>query len=181
MGETLKTNEQGTLVDWTKTRTYASLALLATLITAAAAGLTAISRSFPPERPATPNQQEVKTSTTPAPAAPPPARDDSLQRTVCKEWSSATSKKRYNFVCNGPGAIDVYEVTSKGTRKVGFGNFTADRRVEVELMAQPNNKRAPLRRAYLNLTPSQDGKKLEGPLTGDDPREVGQLTFHAVE
>jgi len=175
MGETLKTNDQPAFVDWTKTRTYASLALLATFITAAAAGLTALSRSFPPEQPVIPVQQEVKTLPSP------PAKDDSLQRTVCKEWSSATSKKRYNFVCNGPGSIDVYEVTSQGTKKVGFGKFTADRRVEVELMVQPNNKRAPLRRAYLNLIPSSDGKNLEGPLTGDDPREVGQLTFHAVE
>lgn len=174
----MKTQEQPIAIDWTKTRTYASLVLLATFITAGAAGLTAISRSLWPERPVTgaadQNQQSPK-------AAPSPARDEALQRTVCKEWSSATSTKRYNFVCNGTDSIDVYEVTSQGYKKVGSGKFTADRRVELELMVQPNNKHAPLRRAHLNLTPSSDGKKLEGPLKGDDPREVGQLTFNAVQ
>ena len=179
MGETLKTNEQPISIDWTKTRTYASLALLATFITAGAAGLTAISRSFWPERPAIQDQSAIQDQQ--REKAPSQARDNALQQMVCKEWSSATSGKRYNFVCNGADSIDVYEVTSQGNKKVGAGKFTSDRRVEVELMVQPNNKRAPLRRAHLNLTPSPDGKKLEGPMKGDDPREVGQLTFNTVQ
>lgn len=171
--KTLKTNEQTIPLDWTKTRTYAGLALLATFITASAAGLTAISRLLWPERPIIPPPLAEKVLS--------PAKDEVLQQRVCKEWSSITSKKRYDFVCNGPDSLDVYEVTSQGKKKVGFGKFTADKRVEVELMVQPNNRKAPLRRARLNLTPSPDGKRLEGSLSGDDPREVGQLTFNAIQ
>lgn len=171
--KTLRAKTQTIPIDWTKTRTYAGLALLATFITASATGLTAISRLLWPERPFIPSPPAEKVVS--------PARDDDLQQRVCKEWSSVTSKKRYDFVCNGPESLDVYEITSQGKMKVGSGKFTTDKRIEVELMVQPNNKRAPLRRARLNLTPSPDGKRLEGSLSGDDPREVGQLTFNAVQ
>ena len=169
-GKKLKTKKQTTPIDWTKTRTYAGLALLATFITASAAGFTALSRLLGPDPPSAPVEKALS-----------PAKDDALQQRVCKKWSSLTSKKRYDFVCNGPDSLDVYEITSQEKRKVGFGKLTADKRVEVELMVQPNNKRAPLRRARLSLTPSPDGKRLEGSFSGDDPREVGQLIFNAVQ
>lgn len=98
-----------------------------------------------------------------------------IQRTVCGTWVSETSRKRYDFVCQGQGFFEIYEVSDKGLNKNGSGKLIEGDNVEVELLSMPKN-----RRAHLKLKLSSDGLRMEGSWRGDDPREYGQLLFHRV-
>lgn len=94
------------------------------------------------------------------------------QRNVCGTWVSATSRKRYDFVCLGQGSFEIYEVSDQGLSKNGSGKLIEDN-VEAELLSMPKS-----RRAHLRLKLSADGLRMEGSWQGDDPRESGQLMFH---
>ena len=107
-----------------------------------------------------PFKKPVQTSTTPTPD-------------VCGTWVSATSRKRYDFVCQGQGAFVIYEVTDKGISKNGWGRLMEEGNVEADLQSMPKN-----RKAHLRLKLSTDGRSMEGSWQGDDPREFGQLMFH---
>lgn len=102
-------------------------------------------------------------------------RKDPLQSqpNVCGTWVSATSGKQYDFVCQGQGSFEIYEVSDKGLSKNGSGRLTEEGNVEADLLSVPKNRRARLR-----LRLSADGRRMEGSWQGEDPRESGQLTFH---
>jgi hypothetical protein len=104
---------------------------------------------------------------TPSAAAPLPS--------VCGLWQSETSGKKYNFICQGQSFFEMYEVgADQGLTKVGSGNVNGDS-VEADFFSLTKG-----RSAKLKLRLSADGRKLEGTLQGNDPRESGWLTFHKI-
>lgn len=92
---------------------------------------------------------------------------------VCGTWQSQTSQKHYNFVCRSEGLFEVYEVSTGGLIRAGSGNVDADGSVEAHLVSPAKNRRG---RWKLKLSP--DGRTMQGPWYGEDPREFGQLTFY---
>lgn len=122
-------------------------------------------------------EQKAQTSATPAPTPNPTPKSGTLQSqtNVCGTWVSATSQKRYDFVCQGQGSFEIYEVSDKGLSKNGSGKLTEDDSVEADLLLMPKN-----RRAHLRLKLSADGRRMEGSWQGEDPRESGQLMFQRI-
>lgn len=120
---------------------------------------------------------KTQTSATPAPIPKPAPKTEPLQSqpNVCGTWASATSRKRYDFVCQGQGSFEIYEVSDKGLSKNGSGRLTEEGNVEADILSMPKN-----RKAHLRLKLSADGRRMEGPWWGDDPRESGQLTFYRI-
>lgn len=121
------------------------------------------------------DKPKAQTSATPAPTTISAAKTGPLQSqpNVCGTWVSATSQKRYDFVCQGQGSFEIYEISDKGLNKNGSGKLTEEGNVEADLLSMPKN-----RRAYLRLRLSADGRRMEGSWQGEDPRESGQLMFH---
>jgi hypothetical protein len=104
---------------------------------------------------------------TPSPVAP--------QSSICGLWQSETSNKRYNFICQSQNFFEIYEVSGdQGLAKVGSGTFYGDN-IEADYFSITKG-----RSAKLKLKMSADGRKLEGPLQGKDPRESGWLIFHKI-
>lgn len=175
--------------DWTKTKVYAGVMLLATFVGAGVQVLLVPPAWWPIFRP--PNQgQNERTAqgptsqepeqvppqqSSPMPVVKQPAGQTSPQQKVCGVWLSTTSQKRYNFVCQGNDSFEIYEVTSQGANKNGSGKLTGDGNVEASLLASPKN-----RWAHMKLRLSDDGQRLQGSWRGDDPRESGQLMFYRV-
>jgi hypothetical protein len=153
--------------DISKNKMYALAMLLAALV--AAAGQVA---GVPPAWLNLWAQQETiaKTSATPAPTATPPPS----QPSVCGTWASETSPRRYNFVCQGQGSFEIYELGDTGPNKTGSGVLTEDG-VEADILSVPKN-----RKAHFKLRLSADGRKMEGTWKGKDPRESGQVMFRRV-
>lgn len=189
---------------WTKREFYAELALLVTIVGAGAGVVSAwrsgttLSQILAPVRqsptrtafspssdPRTKqyNGTEASQSSTPdsprnstQPVVSSPSDIVSRQKQVCGEWLSATSRKLYNFICRGQDSFDIYEISDRGQNKYGTGKITEGGSIEAEILVLPMN-----RKAYLKLTPSADGRKLEGPWHGDDPRESGLLIFYKTK
>jgi len=154
--------------DWTKTKLYTSLALLATLLTASAAVISALRAHEKIPTPSPPIQPPIVNS---------PAVDVSKQR-ICAEWTSSRpfgSGKRYSFVCGAQGSVEIFLVDTKGLTRVGEGTITSAGTVAATLTIA--RTRTQPRKAYLELTPSPDGQSLQGPWHGDDPREKGELVL----
>ncbi len=155
------------------TKFYAVAMLLAALIGTAAqvVGLPPAWKWWPYKEPG------AQTSATPAPSPSPTTQAGSLQGppNVCGTWVSATSRKRYDFVCQGQRSFEIYEIGDKGLSKNGSGKLTEEGGVEADLISMPKNRRARLR-----LKLSTDGRRMEGSWQGEDPRESGQLMFHRV-
>lgn len=122
-------------------------------------------------------ESKAQTSATPTPTPSPTPKTAPLQTqaNVCGTWVSMTSQKRYDFVCQGQGSFEIYEVSNRGLNKNGSGRLTEDGNVEADLLSMPKN-----RRAHVKLKLSADGRRMEGSWRGEDPRESGQLTFHRV-
>lgn len=120
-------------------------------------------------------ESKAQTSATPVPTPTPKVVPLQGQTNVCGTWISATSRKRYDFVCQGQGSFEIYEVSDKGLSKNGSGKLTEDGSVEADLLSMPKN-----RRARLKLRISADGRRMEGSWQGEDPRESGQLMFQRV-
>lgn len=170
--------------DWTKTKLYAGIMLLATL---AGAGVQVLLVPpawwpifWPPNQGQNERTAQAQTQTPPQQSHPAPVVDQTTvqkppQQNVCGVWLSATSQKRYNFVCLGNDSIEIYEVTSQGTNKNGSGRLTGEGGVEASILSSPKN-----RWAHLKLRLSADGQRLQGSWRGDDPRESGQSTFYRV-
>jgi hypothetical protein len=166
--------------DWTKTQFYAVVALLTMLV-----GLGIQALLVPPERwhnlfssPTQGPTQGTVHQSPPSPFSPLPVTGPSIsqpvrQQNVCGVWLSATSQKRYNFICRGQESFEIYEVGEQGLNNNGSGKLTEEGNVEAGLLLSPKN-----RRARLKLKLSADGRTLEGTWQGDDPREFGQLLFH---
>jgi hypothetical protein len=156
--------------DWTKGKFYAAVTILTALI-----GLGIQALLVPPAWWPIfwPPASGPAPQSSPTPATSPSAAPVPRQQNVCGVWLSTTSQKRYDFICQGQAAFEVYEVTAQGLNKIGSGRLTEDGNVEASLFISPKN-----RRAYLNLKLSSDGRKLEGTWKGDDPREFGQLQFN---
>src|SRR5215470_5951756 len=112
-----------------------------------------------------PYERQETTATKPASSASP-----TRQSNVCGTWVSASSGKRYDFVCQGQGAFEIYEISDQGLSKNGSGKLTEEGIVEADLLSMPKN-----RIAHLRLGLSADGRSMEGAWHGDDPRESGQL------
>ena len=182
--------EQTTQRDWTKTLPFAALALAATLATT---GIT-VYRTWKPPQPGTRNDfpvlPPVTTPAKPTGVVTPPVDDQNPQlpgsrskpallarhQRVCAEWSSPKSGKRYNFVCRKNG-FDVYEVSRRGSIRIGDGRMLEDNSIETDLTVRPTNPNAPSRETHWKLKLSTDEQKLEGTHSGDDPRESFPLTL----
>jgi hypothetical protein len=122
-------------------------------------------------------ESKAKTWATPSPTPSPISKTapHQGQHTVCGTWVSATSRKRYDFVCQGEGSFEIYEVSASGLDKNGTGKLTEEGNVEADLLSKPKN-----RSAHLRLKLSADGSRMEGSWQGKDPRESGQLMFYRV-
>ncbi|HEY9405716.1 MAG TPA: hypothetical protein VIQ24_23905 [Pyrinomonadaceae bacterium] len=163
-------NSQPPLNNLSSNRFYAIAMLLAALIgtLAQVVVIPPTWKSWPYEEP------KPQPSVTPVPT-PTKAETFQSQINVCGTWLSMTSQKRYDFVCQGQGAFEIYEVSDKGLSKNGSGKLTEEGNVEADLLSMPKN-----RRAHLRLKLSADGRRMEGTWQGEDPRESGQLMFHRV-
>lgn len=154
--------------EWT---TYATIMLLAIVLTAFATALQvpqSISEWIRSLRtPEAVVEKGVSPVTEPA-VKPHPARQD-----VCGTWQSQTSQKHYNFVCRSEGLFEVYEVGNGVLIRAGSGKVNADGSVEADLVSPAKN-----RKGHWKLKLSPDGRIMQGPWYGDDPREFGQLTFY---
>ncbi len=151
-------------------RAYAITMLLAVILGAVAQAFMAppITWLFEKSR----GQAAAMPSPTPAPA-PNETSSPRSRQNVCGVWVSSTSRKRYDFVCQGQDSFEIYEVSDGGLNKNGAGKLTEDGYVEADLISRPKDRRARLR-----LKLSADGRTMEGTWQGDDPRESGQLRFH---
>ncbi len=112
------------------------------------------------------------------PAVPEPSvmpRPTGSERDICGEWLSETSQRQYNFVCNGEGVFDVYEVSDGGMKKSGSGRVIGDGSIEADLVSQTKN-----RKGHWTLKISSDRRMMQGPWYGEDPREFGHLTLRKV-
>jgi hypothetical protein len=109
----------------------------------------------------------------PIPAPTPHVKPLTEQESICGMWLSETSRKQYNFVCQGQNLFEIYEVGDQGLNKNGSGKIFEGGDVEADILSLTKN-----RKAHLKLRLSNDGRKMEGSWRGDDPRESGQLTFH---
>jgi hypothetical protein len=174
---------------WTQTKIHARVALLAMVVGASAQALLVFpawnfwpfasatqestQRTSPTSSPSSSTSPPAKTS--PSPSLSASSNASAVQQNVCGVWLSETSRKQYNFVCHGQGFFEIYEMSPQGLNKVGAGKITEDGNVEADLV--PSTKP---RTAHLRLRLLTDGRKMEGPWFGDDPREKGQLTFHKV-
>jgi hypothetical protein len=162
--------------DWTKTKIYAVIIAVTAIIGAGAAFYQAWRLAQAVGLHAGPIVQY-----SPAPTATPssvPTTSATLvarQQNICGVWLSATSRKKYNFVCQGEGLFEIYEVGESGASKTGTGKIASDGSVEAALLSLAKN-----RRAQLKLTLSDDGRRLEGSWRGEDPRESGRLMFNKV-
>ena len=166
-------NSQPPLNNLSGNRFYAIAMLLAALI-----GTLAQVVVIPPTWKWWPYEEtKPQTSVTPTPTPNLTDKAGSLQNqtNVCGTWVSMTSRKRYDFVCQGQGAFEIYEISDKGLSKNGSGKLTEEGNVEADLLSMPKN-----RRAHLRLRLSADGRRMEGSWQGEDPRESGQLMFHRV-
>lgn len=171
MNQQLRQHPQG---EWTKKKFYALILLLAVLIGALAQALVvppdwkSLSVGSPAQEPAVHNSG--------SPVGTPSSAPVVGQLDVCGVWLSETSGKRYNFICKGQDAFEIYEVSAQGVAKNGAGTLTQENTVEASLLSLPKN-----RMAYLKLRLSADGRSMEGAWRGDDPREAGQLIFYRVQ
>jgi hypothetical protein len=163
--------------DWTRTKTYAVIIAVTAIVGAAAA----FYQAWRSAQAATPPhggplvQHSPTPDATPSPVQSPSAAPVARRPNVCGVWLSATSRKKYEFVCQGEDFFEIYEVGEEGADKTGTGKITGDGTVEADLVSRPKN-----RRAQLKLTLSADGRKLEGSWRGEDPRESGRLMFQKV-
>jgi hypothetical protein len=114
-------------------------------------------------------------SPTASPVATSTSMTASSRKHVCGAWRSDGSRKQYDFVCNGPNSFEIYEVSGQALNKNGSGKLTEEGDIEADLTSFPKN-----RKAYLKLSVSADGQKLEGTWRGDDPRESGRLMFRRI-
>lgn len=188
-GSKMKSKRKVPQRDWTKTLPYAALVLLATLITAGAGAYSTIKTPATP--PPAPTSAPTPTPTSLAHPSPSPgvetrprnpltAADVARQQSFCREWISAGSGKRYNFVCRDQDVFDVYVLSAHGPERIGTGTILKDNSVETDVVISPRNRAAQPRNSHWNLKLSANGKKLEGMHSGDDPRETFQLSFHRV-
>lgn len=166
-------NLQPPVDNLSNTKRYAIAMLLMALISAVAQVVV-----VPPTLKLWPfEESKAQTSATPASTPSPTPQTVPLQSqsNVCGTWMSATSRKRYDFICQGEDYFEIYEVSDKGLSKNGSGKLTKEGNVEADLLSMPKN-----RRAHLRLRLSVDGRRMEGSWQGKDPRESGQLMFHRV-
>jgi hypothetical protein len=152
--------------DWNRTKLCAAVAILTLL-----AGIAMVPPAWWPILFPRPFQSPV----TPPSLPEPPVSVAEPRQNVCGEWLSATSRKQYNFVCQGKDSFQIYEVTGEGLNKTGSGNMSAGGDVDADLLSSPKN-----RRAHLRLRLSTDGRTMTGSWQGEDPRESGQLMFHRI-
>lgn len=170
MNQQLQQPPQG---DWTKTKFYVLIMLLAVLIGALAQALMVPpawklwSVDSPAQGPTVQNSASL--------VATPTSSYVVGQSNVCGVWRSTTSGKRYKFVCKGQDSFEIYEVSAQEVTKSGSGTLTKENNVEASLLSVPKN-----RMAYLKLRLSADGSSMEGSWRGDDPRESGRLVFHRI-
>ena len=165
-----KRKQVRTELDWTKTKSYASFALLAMLLTASAAVISALNARK------SPNDQRNANSPPPTPTPSPRVMpDDAITQAVCQEWTSSRSRKTYNFVCGPEASFDIFLIGSQATTMVGHGTIASDGTVEAVISLA--RRRTHSRLAHIILTPSPDRQSLSGSYHGDDKRESGELKF----
>lgn len=168
--------------DWTKTTPYAALALLATLITAAAGAYKAVQ----PQGPFPPSPTPTASSTpSPTPSKTPhnllTDADVERQRKICNEWASKGSGKLYNFVCQTKDTFDIYVRGVHGSERTGTGRILEENRIETDVTVVPRTLNAIPRNSHWKLKLSDDGKRLTGIHSGDDPRETFSLVLVLVQ
>lgn len=156
--------------DWNKTKLCAVVAILTLLV-----GVAMVPPAWWPILFSQPNQSPVGQS----PPQPPPNSPVSTPvvnveqwQSVCGEWVSTTSRKQYNFVCQGKESFEIYEMAAQGLSKTGSGKISPEGGVAAYLLSSPKN-----RKAHLRLRLSADGRTMAGSWQGDDPRESGRLMF----
>lgn len=155
--------------DWNKTKLCAVVAIL-TLVAYLAMVPPAWWPILFPLRPESPVTQNT---TTPVVSHPVAAAE--VRQSVCGEWLSSTSRKQYNFVCQGKDSFEIYEVGAQGLNKTGSGKLSPGGDIDADILSTPKN-----RRAHLRLRLSPDGRTMDGSWQGEDLRESGQLMFHRV-